>query len=103
MQPNQVASDRAGAIQQTFQYIDSLKGALGGGKISPDQFRQIAQQGVNASASLKAQGGPQLQQFAGGVDNLNKQMARGEWSTARKDVDGFDMNFQKQAKRPGRK
>jgi len=103
MKPNQLANDKMGAIQQTFGFLDALKGGLSGGKLGSNQFKQIAQLGVNASASLKAQGGPQLQHFAGNIDQLNMQMAHGQYPQARKGADSFEKDFQGVAKRPGRK
>jgi hypothetical protein len=103
LKPKQVAGDKAGAIQQTFTFLDALKGGLSGGKIGKQQSMQIAQLGVDASASLKAQGGPQLQHFSGNVDKLNAQMIQGQYPQAKKDLNTFEKDFQGSAKKPGRK
>ena len=103
LKPSEVATDRLGAIQDTYHYLDSLKKAISGMKISSQDYQQLAQLGVNASASLNAQGGPQLQRFAGGIDNLNQQMARGQYPQVKRDVGKFENDFSSLAKRPGRK
>ncbi len=103
IKPIQVATDPQGAVQETFQYLDSLKQALNGKKINSADLKQIIQLGVNASAGLKTQGGPQLQRFANGIDNLNQQVVRGEFPQAKRDLAKFDSDFTSLDKRPGRK
>lgn len=103
LQPTTIATDRQGAIQDTFKYLDSLRNVLGGNKIAAQDIQQIAQLGVNASASIKAQGGPQLQRFSGDIDLLNQQMARGQYPQMKQDFTRIDSDFSSIGKRPGRK
>jgi F0F1-type ATP synthase membrane subunit b/b' len=88
--PTDIAGSRNDAIKQVYSYLDSVKQALGDSKISPSELTQISQLGANAKASLHAQGGPQLQNLAGGIDGLTTQLAGGEWPQARNGLDGFE-------------
>jgi len=45
---------------------------LADGKVSPAELTQIAQSGANAGASIRAQGGPQLQNLAGSIDGITQ-------------------------------
>ncbi|MBE0699422.1 MAG: hypothetical protein IH586_21070 [Anaerolineaceae bacterium] len=77
---NDVAGSRREAIDQLTSYLDTLKGSLNDGKFSREELDQILQLGVNTSASLRGQGGPELNTLADRVDGLNHQAARGEMS-----------------------
>ncbi len=88
-QPTEIAADRAGALQSAAKYLETVRAGLADGKISPAELTQIAQSGANASASIKAQGGPQLQNLAGSIDGITQQVARGDLPQARKGVDGL--------------
>jgi hypothetical protein len=88
-QPTEIAADRQGALQSAAKYLETVRAGLADGKVSPAELTQIAQSGANASASIKAQGGPQLQNLAGSIDGITQQVARGNVPQARKGVDGL--------------
>jgi hypothetical protein len=88
-QPTEIAADRQGALQSAAKYLETVRAGLADGKVSPAELTQIAQSGANASASIKAQGGPQLQTLAGSIDGITQQVARGELPQAKKGVDGL--------------
>lgn len=78
LQPQNLATDRKGALQNASTYLQSLRTAFADFKISTDEWTQIAQQATDAVASLKAVGGPQLQQLADQITTLTTQLARGQ-------------------------
>jgi hypothetical protein len=88
--PSQVAGDRSGAVEQVYAYLDTVKQAMGDGKIGQAEMSQIAQLAANAKASLHSQGGPALQNLAGSIDSLTRQLARGEWPQARSGLPSFE-------------
>jgi hypothetical protein len=88
-QPTEIAADRQGALQSAAKYLETVRAGLADGKVSPAELTQIAQSGANASASIKAHGGPQLQNLAGSIDGITQQVARGELPQAKKGVDGL--------------
>jgi hypothetical protein len=88
-QPTEIAADRQGALQSAATYLETVRAGLADGKVSPAELTQIAQSGANASASIKAQGGPQLQDLAGSIDGITQQVARGNLPQAKKGVDGL--------------
>jgi len=61
-----------------FNYVDAARQAMGDNKITKADLIKIAQLGANASASLKAQGGPALQQASGSSDKLTGSFVRAE-------------------------
>jgi hypothetical protein len=77
VKPTQIASNRQGAILSAFDYLDAVRQAMGDNKITKNELTQIAQLGANASAGLKALGGPSLQ-VSGSIDKLTGQLARGQ-------------------------
>lgn len=83
VQPTEIATDRQGAIQSTLQYVETVRSSLADNVISPGELPAIYLAGANASAGLKAQGGPQLQNLAGSVDALTTQIARGQLPQAK--------------------
>jgi hypothetical protein len=83
VQATEIATDRQGAIQSVLQYADTTRSSLADGIISQEELSAIALSGANASASLKAQGGPQLQNLTGSIDALTAQIARGELPQAK--------------------
>ncbi len=68
--PTQVAASRQAALASALEYANTLRQALADDKISAAELNQIAQLGANASAGLKAQGGPQLQKLVGSINTL---------------------------------
>jgi hypothetical protein len=78
VKPTQIASNRQGAISSAFDYLDAVRQAMDDNKITVAELAQIAQLGANASAGLKALGGPSLQQASSSIDMLTSQLARGQ-------------------------
>jgi hypothetical protein len=78
VQPTEIATDRQGAVQSTLTYIETVRSSLADNVISQEERPAIELAGANASASIRAQGGPQLQNLAGSIDALTTQIARGE-------------------------
>lgn len=78
VQPTEIATNRKDAIQSTLKYVETVRASLADNTISREELSVISLAGANASAGLKAQGAPQLQNLAGSVDALTAQIARGE-------------------------
>jgi hypothetical protein len=78
VKPTQIASNRQGAILSAFDYLDAVRQAMGDNKITKTELTQITQLGANASAGLKAQGGPGFHQVSDSIDKLTGQLARGQ-------------------------
>ncbi len=76
--PNQVAGDRRGAILSAFDFVDSVRNALGDGALSNSELLDIGQLSANARASIDAAGGPLLQGRSGDIGNITSQLARGQ-------------------------
>ncbi|NOX62076.1 MAG: hypothetical protein GXP42_09050 [Chloroflexi bacterium] len=81
-QPTEVASDPAAALRSAWAYANMAQNALADGVISPDELNAIAQAGVNASAGLKAHGGPGMQDAAAQIEQLTRQLADGQFDQA---------------------
>jgi hypothetical protein len=93
MAPNEIAGDRNGTLNQLHDYLDAVKTSFGDRKIDKNEMFQIAQLGANAQASILANGGPQLQNFGGSIDGLTRQISRGEWPQASRDLGGFEASL----------
>jgi outer membrane lipopolysaccharide assembly protein LptE/RlpB len=91
--PAEVASNREGAILQVYTYLDSVKAAFGDRKISPDEMGQIAQLAANAKAGINQSGGPLLQGFGGNIDDITRNISRGDWPSAQRDIGGFEASL----------
>ncbi len=100
--PNAVATDRLGAIQDTFYYLDSVRGALDDSKLSAAELSTIAQLGANAAAGLQSQGGPQLQALAGTVNQITEQLARGQLPQARANLVALEQGLGERPTMPSR-
>lgn len=92
-QPDDVKTDRQGALQNTAKYVDSVRGALTDNKLSPDELTAIARDGANASASLKAAGGPELQGLADSITSLTTQLAGGQMPQAKASFSGLQKSL----------
>jgi hypothetical protein len=92
-QPTQIASDRLGAIQSAITYVETTRSGLADGVVSAGELSSIAQAGANASASIQAHGGPQLQGVAGSIDGLTAQIARGELPQAKGGLDSIEASL----------
>jgi hypothetical protein len=93
LQPAQLAGNRQGALNQAAEYINSLKSALGDGKFSKGEMDSILQMGVNASASLRNNGGIGADQFAGMIDGINRNVARGEMPQIKSGLGNLEMSL----------
>jgi hypothetical protein len=91
--PTEVASDRDGAILQVYTYLDSIKTAFEDRKISSTEMGQIAQLAANAKASINQSGGPRLQGFSGNIDAITRNLSRGDWPSAQRDIGGFEASL----------
>ncbi len=78
MVPNQVAGNRKDALLSAFDFVDSVRAALGDGAISNLELLNIGQLSANARASIDSVGGPLLQGRSGEIGNLTSQLARGQ-------------------------
>lgn len=86
---NQVPTDRVAAIQSALDYITAVRQAFADQKISRDELANIAQLGANAAAGLSAHGGLQLQGLSGKINEITTQLARGQFPTAKLNLEGF--------------
>jgi hypothetical protein len=91
--PTEIASDRDGALTQVYTYLDSVKSAFADRKISPDEMGQIAQLAANAQAGINQGGGPLLKNFGGNIDGITRNLSRGNWPTAQRDLGGFEASL----------
>jgi hypothetical protein len=87
---SEVAADRRGALASAAQYVQAVREGLADSKISRSELANIAQLGANASASLDAQGGPQLQRLSESIDTITGQIAGGQVPQARADLGGLE-------------
>jgi hypothetical protein len=76
--PTEIATDRRTAIASAYTYIETVQSALVDNKLSQLELSAIAQAGANASASLLAQGGPQLQNLADSLNDITARLAQGQ-------------------------
>jgi len=90
VQPTNIATDRQGAIQSVSQYLETVRSSLADNRISQGELSAISQAGANASASIRAQGGPQLQNLAGSIDAMTRQIARGEVPQAKGNLSALE-------------
>lgn len=77
-QPNSVATTAIGALQNANQYLAAVRTALADQQVSPDDLAQISVISANATASLKAVGGAELQQLADSIATMTVQLAHGD-------------------------
>jgi hypothetical protein len=91
--PTEIANDRDGALFQVYTYLDSVKSAFADRKISPDELGQIAQLAANAQAGINQGGGPLLKNFGGNIDGITRNLSRGDWPTAQRDLGGFEASL----------
>ncbi len=78
MVPNQVAGNRKDALLSAFDFVDSVRDALGDGALSNAELLNIGQLSANARASIDAVGGIALQGRSGEIGNITSQLARGQ-------------------------
>lgn len=90
VQPTEIATNRKDAIQNTLKYVETVRASLADNTISREELSAISLAGANASAGLRAQGAPQLQDLAGSIDALTAQIARGELPQAKGSLDALE-------------
>ncbi len=100
VKPTQIANDRASALLSAFDYVDAVRQAMGDNKITKAELVKIAQLGANASAGLKAQGGPALQQIPSSIDKLTGQLARGQVPQAKAGLGSLEASLGTRPARP---
>ena len=83
MTPNQIADNRKDALLSAFDFVDSVREALGDGKFTFNELTNVGQLGANARAGLDAVGGPLLQGRSSEIGSLTSQLARGQVPQAR--------------------
>jgi len=91
--PTEIAGDREGAILQVYTYLDGVKAAFEDRKVSPEEMGRIAQLAANAKAGINQSGGPLLQNFGGNIDGITRNLSRGDWPTAQRDLGGFEASL----------
>ena len=100
LKPDQIESDKIGALIQAHDFLDAFKGALSDGKFSPAELKKIGQLGANARASLIKTGDPQFAKFGNAIEGLTRNAARGEWGHARSGAGDLEHSL---PKRPARR
>ncbi|MEI8131284.1 MAG: hypothetical protein WCG34_02545 [Leptolinea sp.] len=93
LQPDQLASDRQGSFQQVIQYADLIKTSLGDGKLSGGEFAGISMAGANASGSIRQFGGPGGDALANQINNVTRNLAKGDIPQARSGLSGLEKDF----------
>jgi hypothetical protein len=93
LQPDQLASDRQGALQQVNQYVSLIKTSFGDGKLSNSEFAGISLAGTNASASIRQFGGAGGDALADRIGSLTRNLARGETPQAFSGLSGLEKEF----------
>lgn len=88
--PDNIPSDRLAAVRSAFDYVDTVRQALLDNKVSPAELSDIARRGANASAGLKAHGGPQLQSLGDSINQVTAQVARGQRTQAKAGLAGLE-------------
>jgi len=77
-----VAANLPDTLTQIQGYAETVRSALNDQNLSMSELQAIGQQSANAIASLKANGGPQLQNLAGSIESLTALLAGGGLSQA---------------------
>jgi hypothetical protein len=90
VQPDHVAGDLQSALANAFGFVDGIRLALGDNKLTRDELNGIALLGANASAGLKAQGGPKLKGLSEKINNITVQLARGQLPQAKASLGEFE-------------
>ncbi len=90
IQPNHVPADLPSTLLSAFEYVDTVRSAVGDSLVSDSELETIAQIGANAGAGFQAHGGPQLQQLSGSIESITGQLARGEVSQASASLGDFE-------------
>jgi hypothetical protein len=100
VKPNQIASDRQGALLMAFDYLDVTRRALDDHKLSKPELMNIAQLGANAGASLLQHGGSAFSQMPDRISSTTTHVARGELPQAKKGLGDMDRDLGARPERP---
>ena len=102
VQPDNIATDRQAAILSAFDYVDAVREGLADDMISQTELANIALLGANASASLNAHGGPQLQRLPSSINDITGQIARGQTPQAKANLGSLESALGARPPRPSR-
>ena len=78
MQPDEVASNRIGAIRMAGDYVFSVRSALSDGLLDKTELQGIAQLGANVTASFEGLNLTDGANINGMVNDITGQLARGQ-------------------------
>jgi hypothetical protein len=90
--PTNVPTDLRGTTQSVTTYIEAVKSALGDNKINKTELQTISTAGANAVAGLNQFGGAQGQSVSNSINNLTKQLARGEAPKAKTSLSALEQS-----------
>ncbi|NOZ05076.1 MAG: hypothetical protein GXP41_01810 [Chloroflexi bacterium] len=93
VKPNNIPADAQSALASAFSYVDAIHGALGDNKITKTELMNIAQLGANTVAGFQSHGDLKLQKFAGSINNLTGQLARGQVPQAKAGLGKFEKSL----------
>jgi hypothetical protein len=90
--PTNVPVDLKGTVQSVSTYLDTVKLALGDNKLSQAELQSISVAGANATAGLKQFGGTDGLKVSESINNLTKQLARGELPKAKTSLSSLEVS-----------
>ena len=90
LQAQEVAGNLPDTVAQVRSYVEGITAAFGDERISAAELQAVTQQGVNAIASLQANGGPQLESLATTIATLNSQLASGAFNQVRSGIGSLE-------------
>jgi len=90
VQPQEVANNRVAALQDTVDYFTAARSALADGALLSEEVTNLAQLGATAAAGLQTQGGPQLENLAGNINQITAQLAAGNMGEAMVALGSFE-------------
>lgn len=82
-------------MQSAMEYVNGVRGGLADGAISRGELSDIAHKGANASASIKAHGGPQLKPIGDSIDAMAGKIARGELPQVQKELPTLESSLRR--------
>ena len=88
--PTNVPTDLKSTLTSVNSYIDTVKSALGDSKINKTELQAISLAGANATAGLSKFGGTEGQALTNSINNMTKQIARGETPKAKSSLSGLE-------------
>ncbi len=102
--PTEIATDKIGALNQAHDFLETFKTALGDGKFSPEELRNVGQLSANVRASFEGLGGRsgEFGNLQDAVENLTRQAARGDWGSAKSSLGEFERSLPERPARPSR-